>query len=105
MLDIPPSSCTLDSHIYAATVANRVLSAGSAHTPSHFLLNLSLIPHIEKPNLTSLSWPSQHQTSFGSSDVVGLRSILREVGSRSILTPSGSRTFIIVETVRLVESV
>jgi hypothetical protein len=79
--DRPPSSRTTPSHRYATTIPKRLF--GITHRPSHLRLNLSCIPQIANPYCTSLSWPSQHHTSLGPSEVNGTLHIRRDVGFRA----------------------
>jgi len=87
---IPPSLRTSVSQRYATEMLSLLL--GITHSPSHFLLNLSRTPQIAKPYLHSLSWPSQHQTSFGPAEVKGTLRSCCELGLR-LTWATGSSAF------------
>src|ERR1700753_2036513 len=98
--DLPPRSLTSVTEIYAT--AAQLLLFGRARSQSHFLLNLSLPPHIANPYRQSLSWPSQHQTSLGPSEVRGTHLSLRAVGVR-ISAATGSSSLCTGPTVFLAQ--
>lgn len=96
---LPPSSCTTVSHRYATTIPIQLF--GSTHKPSHLWLNLFLSPQMANAYFVSLSCPSQHQTSFGPSEVSVIHLICCAVGWWE-MTESGSSIFWTAAMVRLI---